>query len=457
MTQRYKASVRWRIRGRLTTLAPLHIGSGDTTEHDDLVDKETKKKNEIAAVARDHDGRPIIPGSALKGVLRSWAALDDPDHPAINRVFGNFDSSRAGLGEFFPTAAVRPTTTQLAAFESLPYWRADHLTGVLSHVSIDRKWGVAADKKLFFEEFVPEGVTFEVTIEADRLDESDIRFLLTTLRHGTEHPADPLQLGSNAADGWGRVEWAVECKSDAVQPMTPPLVLPILAQPKPAQGRFYLMKTSGQVASSTKEQAGYTEDNRIRGPKAHPHHAKFDLDALRRLNTVASDQNRTVTGVVKRDTEFEFELRVLNLSRTELAALVWLLTLPEEHFFRLGLGKPLGFGSVRLSIADSRVADGADWAAKLDEWEPAPNALPLLPLRAEFEAVMNPVNPTLLPSFLQLAKGFGDVKVSYPPNPKGGTGMHYEWFVANEGRKAPRSLPDPLDPMPLLPVDPQTS
>jgi hypothetical protein len=255
----------------------------------------------------------------------------------------------------------------------------------------------------------------------------------------------------------------VECKTDgAIQPQNPALVLPILAQPKPAQGRFYLMKTDRQAVSGSKEDAGYCDGNRIRGPKAYPHHGKFDLEALRRLNTPPSDQNRSVTGVVKPQTVFEFDLHLLNLSRTELAALVWLLTLPADHFLRLGLGKPLGFGSVRLAIdADgTRVADGAAWAAQLREWEPKPAGIPLEPLRAEYEAVVHKVNPSLLSSFLQLAKGFGDVRVAYPPNPNNPTaqGLHYEWFTANEGRKKPKeplALPDPSDPHPLLPDNPK--
>ena len=56
--------------------------------------------------------------------------------------------------------------------------------------------------------------------------------------------------------------------------------------------------------------------------------------------------------------EFGFDLHVTNLSRVELGALLWLLALPSDHFHRLGGGKPLGFGSVRLEMTEAVLHDG---------------------------------------------------------------------------------------------------
>ena len=143
----------------------------------------------------------------------------------------------------------------------------------------------------------------------------------------------------------------VTCETDdAIEPFVPPRHLAILGQPKPQQGRFYLGKADGtaQVAGLSKEQAGYSGDNRIRGPKVYPHHRQF-----RETNWEGdkpNKQNRSITGWIKPGTEFVFDLHVENLTRIELGGLVWLLSLSEDHFLRMGLGKPLGFGSVRAEI-----------------------------------------------------------------------------------------------------------
>ncbi len=254
-----------------------------------------------------------------------------------------------------------------------------------------------------------------------------------------------------------------ECETkNAVKSLNPPLVLPILAQPRPAQGRFYLGGQQGraQPPGGTKEQRGYTDTNRVRGPKVYPHHSQFSLDRLKVSPHPAGNQNRSITGYVKEGTEFLFDLHLLNLSHTELAALVWLLSLPEDHFFRLGLGKPLGFGSVRVTIEpdDTCVADGKDWTASLANWDAKPQGIDLAPLVTEYETVMNRINASLLRSFLQIARGFGAVDVMYPPNPtdRGNVGDHFEWFAANERRREGAfSLPDPDDDNgPLLPINP---
>ena len=252
----------------------------------------------------------------------------------------------------------------------------------------------------------------------------------------------------------------VNCATDnAVEVFPTPLVLPILGQPKPAQGRFYLGNQQGkrQPNGGSKTDRGYTSTNRIRGPKAYPHHCRFDLSKIRNQRHVASNQNRTISGCVKKDTHFDVDLHILNLSRTELAALVWLISLPASHYLRLGLGKPLGFGSVRLEIDGSAscVADGQDWIANLREWNTKPVSIELSSLKSEYDSKMNGVNPLLLQSFLQIAKGFGEVDVLYPPVPNSPNeiGQHFKWFLANE-KSSGHSLPDVSDPNPLLPLSP---
>lgn len=178
------------------------------------------------------------------------------------------------------------------------------------------------------------------------------------------------------------------------------LPLAILGQPKPAQGRFYVAKdTKGNPQNHiSKEQAGYETSGakHLRGRKQYWHHKGLEANKAeaywhpsaedrtqekhddryqeyRRPNEDGDkngkpkedSQSRLINGWIKPNTVFEASLYVQNLQSEELGALLWLLTLNDEindgdenHYFRLGYGKPLGFGSVTLEIDEERLANG---------------------------------------------------------------------------------------------------
>ncbi|MBN9119965.1 MAG: TIGR03986 family CRISPR-associated RAMP protein [Planctomycetes bacterium] len=261
----------------------------------------------------------------------------------------------------------------------------------------------------------------------------------------------------------------VECtcaSPDPIETFAVPKALAILGEPKPQQGRFYLGKKNDHFAvpqhGASKEQAGYNDTNRVRGPKVYPHHRRFDGASA--TTDERSNQNRSVEGWVKPGATFEFDLRVTNLSRFELGALAWLLALPAGRHLRLGLGKPLGFGSVRAEIVEdrTRVADGATCAAAIGAWETDLPHLDLAPLVAEFQATLG-VNPRLLQAFLRASGGVDGLPVHYPrlASQQSGSGEYFEWFVSNERestqpgqRGLKRGLPDLTEPDCSLPAAP---
>ena len=273
----------------------------------------------------------------------------------------------------------------------------------------------------------------------------------------------------------------VECTDDnAVEPVGGPEGLPlaILGQPKPHQGRFYAGNSQGraQVEGGTKADRGY--NGRLRGPKAYPHHRDLANDHWSaepeddgtaapgrfrehlRYGGERDSQNRSIRGWVRKGTLFTFQLRVTNLSRIELGALAWLLGLPEGHFLRLGLGKPLGFGSVRAELdGDPRIAEGTEWAAGLAAWGDRPALIDLTALAtmaSEFEAAITAANPEILPTFRRVAEGLPGLAVHYPrgtAEPQDSQAI-YEWFGENEeGGKL--SLLDVIDSQPGLPRNPR--
>ena len=155
------------------------------------------------------------------------------------------------------------------------------------------------------------------------------------------------------------------------------LPLAILGQPMPQQARFYVAQNPqglAQPRNLSKKESGYSEGKGLRGRKVYPHHSSLSLNywtqnnngqpnnqEYRRVGNTRDNQNRSIQSWVKPESEFTFELQVTNLSRSEIGALLWLLSLPEKSYHRFGGGKPLGFGSVHLSIDKTQLLDGKGW------------------------------------------------------------------------------------------------
>jgi CRISPR-associated protein (TIGR03986 family) len=298
------------------------------------------------------------------------------------------------------------------------------------------------------------------------------------------------------------------------------LSLSILGQPKPQQGRFYVAEDkhgNAQEANGiNNEEAGYDRSGKgLRGRKVYPHHANLPSDYWQKptdpnLETSGKDQgffkeyrrpqkasgeeqrdnqNRSVQAWVEKGTTFEFDVHFTNLSDVELGALLWLLKLGKDHFFRLGGGKPLGFGSVSLELLGCDVRDGAAWReyyGSLDAHEePDHNAGEHFAVKdasnqhkANSEQIVKAYQDAALASykevvlkayrngeesfekisfiaaFLQAARGFvneaGKCLPTHYPRARHETGSHlvpphvdglaYEWFVENA--KKPRDNPE---------------
>lgn len=257
--------------------------------------------------------------------------------------------------------------------------------------------------------------------------------------------------------------------------------LAILSTPKPQQGRFYVAASpngEAQRSGLSKAEAGYSAGKGLRGRKVYPHQRNLPEEHWERAtedrtqDTSSShhqeyrrpmrdgaeqrdDQNRSILGWVRPGAKFTFDLHVHNLSRVELGALLWLLQLPDDHFFRFGGGKPLGFGSVRLTLDSSDVRTGDGLAARYASWceEPSP-VDPSEATRAFEAAVVDAYRPTggtgfdsvpFIQAFKEACTGHADaLPVHYPrtgpaPSPDG---KSFKWFVANEKSDERHALAD---------------
>jgi len=139
------------------------------------------------------------------------------------------------------------------------------------------------------------------------------------------------------------------------------LVLEILSSPKPTTREFYLtnkdnpsdvwiLRPNGQK----QEHKGYNEDDMtLRGRKFYWH--QEDKGQYRRKNNEETSQNSTLKMILAKDNEFVFTVRFENLEEHELGLLLWSLALEEKMAHKIGMGKPLGLGSVEITIDSLQV------------------------------------------------------------------------------------------------------
>lgn len=161
------------------------------------------------------------------------------------------------------------------------------------------------------------------------------------------------------------------------------IVLRILSAPKPTTFQHYLTQdgTKGRDQLTTYLEGDQTT---IRGHKLYWHRWEQGLsqvkvtdkhdELLKELQSrEPKDTQHTVIRPVKADVTFEGRIRFENLTDLELGALLCALQLPEGCAHKLGMGKPLGLGTVqiaaRLRLVD-RAARYRSWPASgLDENE----------------------------------------------------------------------------------------
>jgi CRISPR-associated protein (TIGR03986 family) len=246
--------------------------------------------------------------------------------------------------------------------------------------------------------------------------------------------------------------------------------LSILSGPKPTTNMFYLLDAQGKPSSTVNYD---TYQAHLRGRKMYRHFGNWaDLteqekhmleSEFRSLGDAKSDQNRSVQGALKPGAQFSFDLEFENLAELELGALLYALQLEEGMVHRLGYAKPLGFGSVRLTVQETRVVD---WSARLDSVGVKDGWMDLseftgksaAELAANFRQTMEACYPAEFPLVwedLRALLGSTPGKPVHYPRPekdRSSDGKQFEWFMGNTKRAQGGNLPPPK-PLPLPPDD----
>jgi len=204
------------IKGTIELLSGLHIGAGDTEMHIGGTDNPV--------VRHPHTDEPYIPGSSLKGKVRSLLELKsglmavtkgspvkigdlkrtdrNPEAENILKLFGS------GGDDKEDSSAIGPTRVSFADCLLTEEWKKSKLSKfeVKAENTINRISGTASNPRQ--TERVPAGVSFEFSINLKIFDnegDSLLEYLLSGLKL-LEMDA----LGGSGSRGYGRIKFNFE-------------------------------------------------------------------------------------------------------------------------------------------------------------------------------------------------------------------------------------------------------
>lgn len=154
----------------------------------------------------------------------------------------------------------------------------------------------------------------------------------------------------------GRVSFSDASFSGEKIKYASPVTLEILSSPKPTSCEFYLANPDSPadvwVGVKYPKHRDYDDQKmQLRGRKFYWHQQDTgqyqwqEKEGMRKQNS----QNATVR-LLGAENEFRFVVHFVNLEAHELGALLWSLSLEKDMAHKLGMGKPIGLGSVAIEV-----------------------------------------------------------------------------------------------------------
>lgn len=185
--------------GTLTLLTPLHLGSGEERIEDLPGDDGACRR--IALILRDHEKKPHIPATSLKGVLRRL----EPNDKLRNLLFGQHEGDDPRMGALLVRGA-----RLMQGGRAIGAAAGDrHGVYLSTRTAIDAGRGVVLPNHLFTQELLGPGATFALRLRLEccaekpdfkRLDDA-LQAILSKLMS-----QDGVGLGADGADGGGRLK-----------------------------------------------------------------------------------------------------------------------------------------------------------------------------------------------------------------------------------------------------------
>ena len=198
---------RWRISGVLTTLSSLHIGDGDwlpLADGDRYLAGKHDGEAKYASVHMDVAGKPILPATALKGVWRAWAEQHGMDRAMVTALFGTAEEKVGRRGRLTIHDG-RWKGSPVPANAKQRCWSAARGTILVPQVKLDPRTRSAAEHLLYSTEVVPEGTRFSFSVSAQNATEEERKAILWVLQRAFSSLVGPCRLGSQMANGYGRM------------------------------------------------------------------------------------------------------------------------------------------------------------------------------------------------------------------------------------------------------------
>lgn len=194
------------ISAKIKAETSLHVGSGG---------KESSIGEADLPVIKDADNIPYIPGSSLKGKVRSEIEricrqknLKICNPPAADKMCGSIETN---FEEFCICCKIFGTAGRKLSYNSKVKFRDAHLSmssevvEIRSGNAIDRKTGTASRGGLFSSEGIPKGSEFSFEIVCENLKDYEIGHL----KSGLDSFSDS-SLGGLSSRGFGKINLDIE-------------------------------------------------------------------------------------------------------------------------------------------------------------------------------------------------------------------------------------------------------
>ncbi len=221
-----------------------------------------------------------------------------------------------------------------------------------------------------------------------------------------------------------------------------------LASPKPTATFFYLLDDDGPSSNVHYD----SEGARIRGRKFYLHHNNFELPQGK---SEADGSDTTIKEYVEKGARFQFDVVFENLAEVELGALLWSLVLEDGMYHRLGMAKPYGFGSVKISVIEDglllcnmseRYTKGGDEGFQSIEQESFIQSFKtaIQKLYGSFDEMDNIIDLKSI-----LAGPSDGIPIHYPrcKEVSSDDNKGYEWFMGAKKHKQMLPMASPLKPL----------
>lgn len=202
------------LKGTITTHTGLHIGGAKTSMDIGGLD---------LPVIKTPKGVPYIPGSSLKGKIRSLLAKKEgsmdikQDSNILRKMFGGIEDKKQNKNQEITRLIFRDAYLDEQAFaKDFPKGQVKletDFTEIKTENTIERTTGKAKHPRTI--ERVPAGAIFHFEIVLDKYDHSEAKEILEKLKEGIQL-LNQDYLGGSGTRGYGKVEMKFDEESEKI-------------------------------------------------------------------------------------------------------------------------------------------------------------------------------------------------------------------------------------------------